>query len=211
MCVADLNVSLLPCGHRWYHQLRPCAPGTTLNTCEGKLALEGWEIKCEFCPFCAGWGLTNDEFLLLGGSTDARSSNICSPLSRTSSMSTTVSTARRDSRHSSRRGSLARTDSSGSVATLSNPVFAASERNRGMNQRIDSYLNDFHTIQEARTRQAPNSTWGIGIDENDSTTNGTNGDSENNSIMGFDVMTNKVGKGWKKAKNKSRGFGTMFK
>ncbi|KAF2398410.1 hypothetical protein EJ06DRAFT_107327 [Trichodelitschia bisporula] len=67
MCLAELNVSLNSCQHRWYHLLRSCAPNINLHTCPTRLALEGWEIKCGFCPFCAAWPLPDGEFLLFGG------------------------------------------------------------------------------------------------------------------------------------------------
>ncbi|KAF2086796.1 hypothetical protein K490DRAFT_43540 [Saccharata proteae CBS 121410] len=136
MCVAELNVSLLPCQHRWYHLLRPCGAATNLNNCSSKLKLEGWETKCDFCPYCSAWNLSNSEYRLVGND---RTPSI-GGLSRTPSVSfTSLTGARRDSR----RASLARTDSSGSLANIGagiNIVEKASERNRAINARLDAYL-----------------------------------------------------------------------
>ena len=61
MCIAELNVSLLSCRHRWYHMVRPCQPSAHLSNCGQKLCLSGWEIKCDFCPYCSGWNLSDAE------------------------------------------------------------------------------------------------------------------------------------------------------
>ncbi|KAF2432352.1 hypothetical protein EJ08DRAFT_659035 [Tothia fuscella] len=135
MCIAELNVSLNTCAHRWYHLVRPCVEGANLQACPTRLALEGWEIKCDFCPFCAGWPLGGGEFMLLGSHPHSRSSSFSAPLSRTPSMTTSVSAARRDSR----RGSMAISETSNTSAPGS-PVFTTSERNRSMNNRVDSYF-----------------------------------------------------------------------
>ncbi|KAK7191337.1 hypothetical protein DPSP01_003045 [Paraphaeosphaeria sporulosa] len=124
MCVAELNVSLMPCRHRWYHLSRACSPSTDLSNCDKKLGLAGWEIKCDFCPYCSGWNLTKSEYRLVGND---RAPAI-GGLSRTPSLS--LNTARRESR----RGSLSRTDSSNSIAIL------AQEKNRALNARVDAYL-----------------------------------------------------------------------
>lgn len=126
MCIAELNVSLLPCRHRWYHLLRPCSPSTNLSNCPSKLSLEGWEIKCDFCPYCATWNLDNASYRLVGND---RSPSV-GGLSRTPSVA--LSSTRRESR----RSSLARTDSSNSVTMM-----AASEKNRAINARINAYLS----------------------------------------------------------------------
>ncbi|KAF2191430.1 hypothetical protein K469DRAFT_511660, partial [Zopfia rhizophila CBS 207.26] len=124
MCVAELNVSLLPCRHRWYHLVRSCTPSTNLASCGGKLGISGWEIKCDFCPFCAGWNLSPSEYRLVGND---RAPSV-GGLSRTPSLS--LSATRRDSR----RNSLARSDSNTSVTMM------AQEKNRAMNARVDAYF-----------------------------------------------------------------------
>ncbi|PSN66702.1 hypothetical protein BS50DRAFT_371854 [Corynespora cassiicola Philippines] len=124
MCIAELNVSLLPCRHRWYHLVRSCSPSSNLSNCGKKLGLSGWEIKCEFCPFCSGWNLSNSEYRLVGND---RAPAI-GGLSRTPSL--TLTTARRETR----RGSLSRSDSSSSITMI------AQEKNRAMNARVDAYF-----------------------------------------------------------------------
>lgn len=124
MCIAELNLSLMPCRHRWYHLSRACSPSTDLSNCDKKLGLTGWEIKCDFCPYCSGWNLSKSEYRLVGND---RAPAI-GGLSRTPSLS--LNTARRESR----RGSLSRTDSSNSIAML------AQEKNRALNARVDAYL-----------------------------------------------------------------------
>lgn len=52
MCVAELNLSILPCRHRWYRLLRSCSPQHDLSNCPNRLVLDGWEVKREFCPWC---------------------------------------------------------------------------------------------------------------------------------------------------------------
>lgn len=126
MCIVELNVSLHPCRHRWYHLSRSCTPAANLSNCGSKLGLSGWEIKCDFCPYCSGWNVSNTEYRLLGSD--------CTPsvggLSRTPSLSVALSATRRESR----RGSLARSDSSTSITMI------AQEKNRAMNARVDSYF-----------------------------------------------------------------------
>lgn len=124
MCVAELNVSMLPCRHRWYHLVRSCSPSTTLANCPGKLGISGWEIKCEFCPFCAGWNLSTSEYRLVGND---RAPSV-GGLSRTPSLSLTTT------RRESRRGSLSRSDSNTSITMM------AQEKNRAMNARVDAYF-----------------------------------------------------------------------
>ncbi|KAF2000003.1 hypothetical protein P154DRAFT_206396 [Amniculicola lignicola CBS 123094] len=124
MCVAELNVSMLPCRHRWYHLQRPCSPTASLATCGSKLGLAGWEIKCDFCPYCSGWNLSTSDYRLIGND----QSPAIGGLSRTPSLSLTVT--RRDSR----RGSLSRSDSNTSITMM------AQEKNRAMNARVDAYF-----------------------------------------------------------------------
>lgn len=124
MCVAELNVSLLPCRHRWYHLSRACSPSTNLSNCTGRLGISGWEIKCDFCPYCAGWNVSGTEYRLLGNDR----APAVGGLSRTPSL--TLTTTRRETR----RGSLSRSDSSTSITMM------AQEKNRAMNARVDAYF-----------------------------------------------------------------------
>ncbi|KAF2205980.1 hypothetical protein GQ43DRAFT_467685 [Delitschia confertaspora ATCC 74209] len=135
MCIAELNVSLLPCQHRWYHLARPCSDTTNLSNCGAKLGLSGWEIKCDFCPYCADWNVSNTDYRLLGN--DKLPS--VGGLSRTPSLPFSLSATRRDSR----RGSLARSDSSTSITMM------AQEKNRAMSARVDSYFGRFPAPVEA--------------------------------------------------------------
>ncbi|KAF1959929.1 hypothetical protein CC80DRAFT_313254 [Byssothecium circinans] len=125
MCIAELNVSLLPCRHRWYHLSRSCTPSSNLSNCANRLGISGWEIKCDFCPYCSGWNLSNSEYRLIG--TDAAPAS--GGLSRTPSL--TLNTTRREMR----RGSLSRSDSSTSITMMQ-----AQEKNRAMNARVDAYF-----------------------------------------------------------------------
>jgi len=119
--------------------MRPCTPSANLSNCGAKLALSGWEIKCDFCPFCSSWNLTNSEYRLVGND---RSPSI-GGLSRTPSLALSIT------RRESRRGSLARTDSSTSVTMM-----AAQEKNRALNARVDAYLRipaERMTLMESKT------------------------------------------------------------
>ncbi|KAL0265034.1 hypothetical protein SLS55_000991 [Diplodia seriata] len=138
MCVAELNVSNLPCRHRWYHMLRPCSPTTNLSNCPNKLGIEGWETKCDFCPYCASWNLSNTDFRLVGNDRSPSVGGLSrSPSANYGSSTTTLTSARRDSR----RASLARTDSASSIPALGlSVVEKTGEKNRAINSRLDAYL-----------------------------------------------------------------------
>ena len=124
MCVAELNVSVLPCRHRWYHLSRSCTPTTDLSNCDKKLGINGWEIKCDFCPFCSGWNLPSSDYRLVCNDRAPAEGG----LSRTPSLSLTTT------RRESRRGSLSRSDSSNSISMM------AQEKNRALNARVEAYL-----------------------------------------------------------------------
>jgi hypothetical protein len=224
MCVAELNVSLNQCNHRWYHLVRPCYQGAGLQNCPSKLALEGWEIKCDFCPFCADWPLSGDEFMLLGGNPHSRSSSFSSPLSRTPSLTTTVAAARRDSR----TGSLARSDSSISSSRSSNaafpaalagsPVHAASERNRAMNSRVESYFVALpEEVSEARNKRQSTATptwanWAVPVEEDESVRRGSDSTTSSTSAkIAAEAVAGKAGKAWKTAKRRSRDLTGFFR
>ncbi|KAF2500097.1 hypothetical protein BU16DRAFT_236050 [Lophium mytilinum] len=190
MCVAELNVSLLPCRHRWYHLVRPCTPSANLSNCGDKLALSGWEIKCDFCPYCSGWNLTNSEYRLVGND---RTPSI-GGLSRSPSLS--LSSARRESR----RGSLARTDSSTSITMM-----AAQEKNRALNARVDAYLRVTpEHMPESKTGEDEADGVGGPQSLSDSDKSEGQGSSAHSETKGSGLF----GKGWKKSKRFSK---TLFK
>ncbi|KAH7139408.1 hypothetical protein B0J11DRAFT_42565 [Dendryphion nanum] len=139
MCVAELNVSLGPCRHRWYHLHSPCSPSANLANCSSKLALSGWEIKCDFCPYCDDWEPSSSEFRLVGND----SSPAIGGFARTPSVP--LSTQRRELRRDSRRGSLSRTDSNTSVSMM------AQDKNRAMNARVDAYFR----VPQPETSSSP--------------------------------------------------------
>jgi hypothetical protein len=175
MCVAELNVSTLPCRHRWYHLVRPCSRGTNLFNCPAKLGLEGWEIKCDFCPYCADWNIDDGTYRLVGN--DASPS--IGGLSRSSSMA--LSTHRRESR----RGSITRSDSSASIT-----VMAASEKNRALNARVDAYLG-------AR----PDRMVSLDLRRSDTGEDEPGSPTDSNSSGGDDkASVNFMSRGWKKSK-----------
>lgn len=137
MCVAELNVSLQPCRHRWYHLLRPCSPTTNLSNCPNKLGIEGWETKCDFCPYCSSWNLSTTDFRLVGNDRSPSVGGLSRSPSLNYGSTTTLTSARRDSR----RASLARTDSTGSIPALGlSVVEKTGEKNRAISARLDAYL-----------------------------------------------------------------------
>ncbi|EKG19986.1 hypothetical protein MPH_02716 [Macrophomina phaseolina MS6] len=137
MCVAELNVSVLPCRHRWYHLLRPCSPSTNLSNCPNKLGIEGWETKCDFCPYCASWNLSNTDFRLVGNDRSPSVGGLSRSPSLNYGSTTTLTSARRDSR----RASLSRTDSASSIPALGlSVVEKTGEKNRAISARLDAYL-----------------------------------------------------------------------
>jgi hypothetical protein len=208
MCVAELNVSLNQCQHRWYHLVRPCVPGASLQNCPTKLALEGWEIKCDFCPFCASWPLDGREFMILGGQPHSRSSSFSSPLSRTPSLTTSVAAARRDSR----RGSLAQSDTSVSAGS---PVFSASERNKAMNQRVDSYFAALpETIAENQGKRPGTvalANWSIPVEDIKEESSRRGSASTSSSGVKAEFVTEKAGRAWQMTKRKSKDITNFFR
>ncbi|KAI9843133.1 MAG: hypothetical protein M1837_006586 [Sclerophora amabilis] len=66
MCLAELKVSVQPCQHRWYQLLRNCTPTRHLSNCPGKLAIQGWEKKCDSCPWCSRNDLSDNDCRLIG-------------------------------------------------------------------------------------------------------------------------------------------------
>jgi hypothetical protein len=64
MCIAKLCATIHPCQHRWYDLLRPCSPSSNLSTCDKRLGISGWEVKCEYCPYCYGHSVS--EYKLIG-------------------------------------------------------------------------------------------------------------------------------------------------
>lgn len=185
MCVAELNVSLSPCRHRWYRLLRPCAPNMNLSNCPSKLGIEGWETKCDFCPYCIG-APDLSTYRLVGND---RSPSI-GGLSRSPSLSMSLSSTRRDSR----RGSLARSDSSTSATGV---MLAAGEKNRALNARLDAYL-----------ASCPEKTIRAEGEDPDAQPPSPVSDGENGqvSVAQKDASGSRFGKSWKKGKRFSKGF-----
>ncbi|KZF22476.1 hypothetical protein L228DRAFT_126830 [Xylona heveae TC161] len=140
MCVAQLNVCVQPCQHRWYSLLRPCQSSRNLSNCPEKLSLEGWENKCDTCPWCSSPNNTtdtnninssspaaatdDDNLILLSSSagSERRGSGGSRSRSRQSSSSSTSL---------ARRASLARTSSTTSTTSL---------RNRRQSMKIEAIL-----------------------------------------------------------------------
>jgi hypothetical protein len=213
MCVAELNVSLNSCSHRWYHLVRPCVEGANLQSCPSKLALEGWEIKCDFCPFCACWPLSGGEWMLLGGNPHSRSSSFSSPLSRTPSLTTSVAAARRDSR----RNSSARSDTSSIMSAAGSPVYYAGEKNRAMNQRVDSYFVQLpETIAETQQKRPGTSgtawgNWAVATPEGSVGGDLRRGSASTSSSTSTKFVAEKAGKAWKTAKRRSRDLTGFFR
>lgn len=147
MCVAELCVTVLPCQHRWYHLVRPCSPSSNLSTCGKKLGISGWEVKCDFCPYCQGH-VSEFEYRLIGDG-PAPTVGTLSGLAR--AYSTSLNAARRDIR----LDDMTRTDSATSVGSKSSLVIAASEKNRAMNSRLDQYFftNDSPVSPYPSTRE----------------------------------------------------------
>jgi hypothetical protein len=132
MCVAELCVTVLPCQHRWYHLVRPCSPSSNLSTCGKKLGISGWEVKCDFCPYCQGH-VSEFEYRLIG---DGAAPAVGSLSGLARAHSTSLNAARRDIR----LDDMTRSDSATSVGSKSSLVIAASEKNRAMNSRLDQYF-----------------------------------------------------------------------
>lgn len=132
MCVAELCVTVLPCQHRWYHLVRPCSPSSNLSTCGKKLGISGWEVKCDYCPYCQGH-VSEFEYKLIG---DGPAPPVGSLSGLARAHSTSLNAARRDIR----LDNITRSDSATSVGSKSSLVTAASEKNRAMNSRLDAYF-----------------------------------------------------------------------
>jgi hypothetical protein len=133
MCVTELCVTTQACQHRWYHLVRPCTPSTDLATCSKKMGISGWEVKVDHCPYCRGHA-TSSEYRLIGNG-PAPPVGSLSGLAR--AHSTTLHAARRDERL---QLITSRSDSVTSIGSKSSIVTAASEKNRAMNARLDSYF-----------------------------------------------------------------------
>lgn len=151
MCVAELCVTVLSCQHRWYHLVRPCSPSSNLSTCGKKLGISGWEVKCDYCPYCQGH-VSEFEYRLIG---DGPAPPVGSLSGLARAHSTSLNAARRDIR----LDEVTRTDSATSVGSKSSLVTAASEKNRAMNSRLDAYFFP--------TSDSPVSPYPIGRSEDD--------------------------------------------
>lgn len=148
MCVAGLNVSTQPCRHRWYSQIRACEPNVTLANCEGKLKLEGWEIRNEHCPWCDG----NDQ--ILQGSTHRLFGSMSSGSSATSSPTSPALPATRAHRSGS-AGTISMLSRHSSTASIESEQ---SLRSREMNDRLLTYLTAHpHEVLPSARRNYPSS------------------------------------------------------
>lgn len=133
MCVAELNVSVLPCRHRWYHLLRSCSPDQNLSNCSKRLVLEGWELKRDFCPWCPDPDAPDSALYRLIGNDRSPSSTgfgFLPPMSRCAS----VASFGQLSQGQSRRGS----GDENSILTPSQQKHIA--RNREQNQKIEAII-----------------------------------------------------------------------
>jgi hypothetical protein len=191
MCVVELNVTTQDCRHRWYRLVRVCSPTSNLDNCRNKLKLEGWETRTHFCPWCDEESTTDrTEYRLMGND---RAPSI-GGLSRTSS-SANIEPTLTASRRESRRGSVARSDSSTSLTE------SAAEKNRAQNMRIQWYLtSQLETIVQGETKDRPetnrrSSLVGAPLASPSTSTSSTS--SSTGSVFG---------KGWKKGKRISRSF-----
>jgi hypothetical protein len=133
MCVTELCVTKQACQHRWYHLVRPCASTMDLATCPKKLGISGWEVKVDHCPYCQGHA-TSSEYRLIG---DGPAPPVGSLSGLARAHSTSLHAARRDERL---QLITSRSDSVTSIGSKSSIVTAASEKNRAMNARLDSYF-----------------------------------------------------------------------
>lgn len=174
MCIAELNRSTGSCGHTYFRLTRPCSSDTSLANCT-KLSLSGWENRTETCAVCdpaSTAGADPANYRLLGQYDELGGLGIALP--RTNSLSTLTTTSLASARRDSRRGSLARSDSSnGSMASpgVGSPVPSAyptpmapmnmyqAEKNISQAQRVDAYLSQ---LPESITRRQSAPT----VDEN---------------------------------------------
>lgn len=136
MCVANLNVSLQPCSHRWYTLVRPCSDSTNLSNCSKKVRLEGWESRVQDCPWCGPSSISTHDAThkLFGGNefSEARrrsDSTVASTESIIRGRSNSISTfSAINSRSSSQESESERRESE------------RAESNRMMNRRLDAYI-----------------------------------------------------------------------
>jgi hypothetical protein len=96
------------------------------------LGISGWEVKCDYCPYCHGH-VSEFEYRLIG---DGPAPPVGSLSGLARAHSTSLNAARRDIR----LDEVTRTDSATSVGSKSSLVTAASEKNRAMNSRLDAYF-----------------------------------------------------------------------
>ncbi|KAI9832910.1 MAG: hypothetical protein M1819_003940 [Sarea resinae] len=192
MCVAELNVSTQPCHHRWYHLIRRCSAERDLSNCPSKLSLEGWESKCDECPWCSDVTLDHHEYRLLGPY-HAHQHRPSVGQARTPPMTPHESFV---SRSNSSRGSLSRTDSSASVTSM---------RNRKQIAKIEAILppdtltNKMNgTIITEGEPMAPMSTWSASARSSDSLSRSANPRSGR--------MVNLADRSWVKSKRWSCGL-----
>jgi hypothetical protein len=185
MCIASLNRTTAACGHAYFHLTQTCQPAANLASCPGKVSLAGWEQRPSVCAFCSGAANLDagTTYKLLGQDDSAA---VPGGLSRHNSLSTMTTSSMTSARRDSRRGSLARSDSSagsGGTPTYFSNTAAASDRNIYRNQRIDTYLaqlpeNVYLTGRSGARTEAETGGGGgssSGLSRNGSTSSGATG------------------------------------
>lgn len=133
MCVANLNVALQPCSHRWYTLVKPCASGTNLSNCSEKIKLEGWETRNETCPWCHSGTVLDDATHKLFGNSVSRGR------ADSDGMSASPRRDRRTSSGATSSSSLSRS-SSRSVELEDPDDLDPGAKARMMNYRINYYM-----------------------------------------------------------------------
>ncbi|KAI9815266.1 MAG: hypothetical protein M1827_002746 [Pycnora praestabilis] len=130
MCLAELDVSTQPCRHRWYQLVRGCQENNDFTKCKGKLSIQGWEKRCDFCPFCEGTPIDERQIRLIGNDRSPSTAGLgwTPPISRRQSLAS----AGQDSR----TGILARSDSNTSLTA------SQAQRNREQNAKIEAILTN---------------------------------------------------------------------
>ncbi|KAI9660953.1 MAG: hypothetical protein M1821_009280 [Bathelium mastoideum] len=192
MCLAELSVSTLDCRHRWYRLVRSCSSSTNLENCSDKLQIEGWESKVGSCPWCDQEALPEPQEYRLVGSDRSPSIGGLSRASSTTNMDPTVISSLLESR----RGSLARTDSSTSLTE------AAGERNRAQNMRIQWYLTSrLDAIAQEEPKNRPSNSRRSSAMTLPLSATPTDGSSS----IAYEAG-GVLGKGWKKGKKIGRGL-----
>lgn len=133
MCVANLNVALQPCSHRWYKLVRSCSPSSNLANCPQKLKLEGWETRNEHCPFCAADAARSRTI-------DDTTHKLFGNMSRQGSYSSAMASVPRE-RSRANSTSTSTTSRSSSRGSENGADLDRGEEARIMNRRLETYLS----------------------------------------------------------------------